>query len=90
MRACVKFVVQPVFRVCYNMVMGEREYITITEAAALLGVSRSHVYALEKRGKLHIERNPLYDPHGRVRVKLADVLALLPAPDRAAALERLR
>lgn len=71
--------------------MGEREFVNIAEAAVILNVSRSTVHRMVRRGKLHPEPvNPVHEPHGPVKIPLADVLALLPAADRAAALERLK
>lgn len=54
------------------------QFVTIREAAAMLGVSRSHIYRLAKRGLLKVETaNPTYAKGGPVRIPLAQVQALL-------------
>lgn len=53
------------------------EYMTITEAAAALGVSTKFVRTLAMRGELTIERNPLYAKGARVRIPKADVDRLM-------------
>lgn len=60
----------------------QHAWYSIKEAAKILGVSYAHIYTLEKRGQLRIERNPLYGKGGRVRVNRADVEALLAARPR--------
>jgi excisionase family DNA binding protein len=54
----------------------EDEYLSITQVAEALGVSRPHVYTLIERGLLAPERNPLYRKHGPVRIPKAQVDAL--------------
>lgn len=51
--------------------------MSIKEAAEALGVSAPHIYTLEKRGELRIERNPYYAKHARVRVPREDIDRLL-------------
>ena len=51
--------------------------MSIKEAAEALGVSAPHIYTLEKRGELRIERNPYYAKHARVRIPREDIDALL-------------
>jgi excisionase family DNA binding protein len=52
------------------------EMLTLKEAADLLGVSRQHLYTLEKRGKLRIVRNPAY-LKGPARIPREDVERIL-------------
>jgi len=47
----------------------------------MLGVSRTHVYELLTRGKLHrVDLSGIYQHGGPQRIPLAEVLALLPKP----------
>jgi excisionase family DNA binding protein len=40
--------------------MDERDTVNISEAAEILGCSRVSVYALIKRGELHVWRDPVF------------------------------
>lgn len=51
-------------------------YMTITEAAKRLGVSRTLVYRALEEGELHREPTPMYKRGGPQRVLRADVEAL--------------
>lgn len=51
--------------------------LTVSAAAHVLGVSRSHVYRLIERGELTPHRNPLYRKHAPVSLDPRQVLALL-------------
>ncbi len=64
--------------------------LSIKQTAELLKVNRKHVYKLIERGQLRRNRREVYREGGPFEIPLADVLALLPAADRAAALERLK
>lgn len=56
-------------------------YLTLTEAATILGVSRSQVYVLAQAGDLRTHQDDL----GRRRVKPADLEPLLAAQEAEAA-----
>ncbi len=64
--------------------------LTAREAAQVLGVSERTVRRRIKDDELPWKRHPVYHKGGRLEIRLSDVLALLPASDRAAALERLK
>ncbi len=64
--------------------------LTARGAARVLDVSERTVRRRIRTGKLPWERHPAHHKGGRLEIRLSDVLALLPAPDRAAALARLK
>jgi excisionase family DNA binding protein len=56
----------------------EKDTMTITEAAKVLGVSRPTILEMGKRGKLTIERNPAYETgRGPARIPREDVERIL-------------
>jgi excisionase family DNA binding protein len=69
----------------------EEQWITATEAARMLGITREAVYAYIKKGALTMERQPWAykrgtganpQSHPRIAVKLSEVLALAEARER--------
>lgn len=58
--------------------MDEKKYVSIKEAAEILGVNRKHIYRLLERGQLHRVDTGLYRVGGPVRIPRSEVLALLP------------
>ncbi len=63
--------------------MKEKETLTVTDVAKLLGVSRTTVYRLIEEGKLKPEPTPFYRRGGPQRIPRAQVDALLHRPDGA-------
>lgn len=53
------------------------EFVNVSEAAKILGVSRTLVYRAIQRGQLHpLPASPLYDGRGPVRLPRDEVEAL--------------
>jgi excisionase family DNA binding protein len=53
------------------------DYVSISEAARLLGISRQTIHRLIDEGALTAERNPLYRPgRGATRIPRSQVEAL--------------
>ncbi len=64
---------------CYNSSMNDSAYVTLSEAAKILDVSRKVIYRLIRVGKLTTHRKPVLEggPH---RIPRAEVESLRPRP----------
>lgn len=49
------------------------DYVTISQAAEIINVSRSYVYKLIEQGKLAAEKRPI---HGSIRIKREDAVKM--------------
>lgn len=59
--------------------MDKKEYLTVTEAAHLIGVSRTLIYRAIASGLIHPVQSPLYK-RGGLKLPRAEVAALAPKP----------
>lgn len=57
-----------------------QDFVSISEAARILGVSRPTVYRLIQDGRLTAERYHVYRPRGPIRLRRAEVEALAARP----------
>lgn len=61
----------------YTISMEEQQYVNISQAAKMLGVSRTLIYRLIERGELSTFHHPLYEGKGGpVRIPKQQVIAL--------------